>query len=55
MYQNSWITLETITSCEHEIELDKEIHNNKATLASYYGSYSKILSMVIEKPLKYKI
>jgi len=53
MNQNSWITPGTVTSCKHKRELHKELQNNnndnKATLASYYRYYSKILSMVISK------
>jgi len=46
MTQNSWIT----TSCKHKRELYYELHNNKkATFASYYRDYSKILSRVIRR------
>jgi len=50
MNQNSRIT-PGIMSCKHKRELYKELQNNNnaATLASYYGGYSKILSMVIRK------
>jgi len=48
MTQNSWITTGIITSCKHKRELYKDLQNNKkATFASYYRDYSKILSRVI--------
>jgi hypothetical protein len=53
MNQNAWITPGIKISCKHKRELYKELQsNNNATLASYYKSYSKILSMVIKKAKK---
>jgi len=50
MNQNSWVTPGIITSCKYKRELYKELQiNNNATLASYYGNYTKILSIVIRK------
>jgi hypothetical protein len=53
MNQNAWITPGIRISCKHKRELYKELQsNNNATLACYYKSYSKILSMVIRKAKK---
>jgi hypothetical protein len=50
MKKNTWITPGIMTSCKYKREIYKELQsNNNATLASYYKSYSKILSMVIKK------
>ena len=48
MTQNSWIITWIIASCKNKRELYNELQNNKkATFASYYGDYTKILSRVI--------